>query len=208
MASKIQICNMALSLIKSGPIVSLGDDSQEAEACNLWFSVCLDDLFGNTEWRFLRAYKKLTQIARPDGQDYYTFAYPANCAKVIAVMRSECAAIKYLSNERVQAADYTLMQGETDRVIASSHNALTAVYIKDPDDITQLSPMLVLALAHKLAAYIAMPIVGGSGARSLARENNESYSYKLAEARTHDASQNKTTKPASGTNLLDHYEMD
>ena len=206
MASKIQICNMALSLIKAGPIVSLGEDSQEAESCNLWFETCLDDIFGNTEWKFLRAYKRLTQIAQPEGQEYYTYAYPADAAKVLAVMPSECAAIAYLSDTPTQGIDYSIMQGDTDRVIACRCKDLTVCYIKDPDDITQLSPMLVLALAHKLASYIAMPIVGGSEARSLARDNTSSYQVKLAEARTHDASQSKVTRRKASTPLLDHYE--
>lgn len=206
MASKITICNMALSLIKAGPIVSLGEDSQEAETCKLWFDTCLDDIFGNTEWKFLRAYKPLTQIARPDGQEYYTYAYPADAAKVLAVMPSECAAIAYLSDAPTQGIDYSIMQGETDRVIACRCTNLTVCYIKDPDDITQLSPMLVLALAHLLASYIAPSIIGGGESRSLAQANTSAYQAKLAEARTHDASQAKVTRRKASTPLLDHYE--
>jgi len=52
MSSTIEICNLALSQIRTGSINSLDEASVQAQQCKLFFTAALNQLLNDTTWPF------------------------------------------------------------------------------------------------------------------------------------------------------------
>ena len=216
MASQVEICNMALSHIGASAIVSIGENSKEAEKCRLFFDNCLEAVLSDGNWQFRRQTKRLTLIDQEKVSDKlirptnwsYMYAYPSDVIKVIGVMPDYREYINFWYDNELDHyegfQEFEIMQGKNDKVIVTNVCDAIACFSLKTTDITQLSDTLVTAFSHHLASKISMPIVGGREGRAIKKDNEDDYKEAIRTAKTHDISQKNINKKHSP--IYNEYE--
>lgn len=152
MASAVQICNLALSMIGSrSTITSLTEQSVEAQQCNLHYKLALDAMLEGFDWPFARKTAALAGVGTPPTDWLYQYAYPSNCLAVREVIR--------LARE-LDPIPYTLSYDDTQaaRVILADDPDLVIRYTAKITNEALLSPMFVKALSAALAVQLTIPL--------------------------------------------------
>lgn len=86
MATKLQICNMALTLLKTDTISSLDEeDSKNAFYCNLFFDQVSAEVMSVGAWNSVLTRTKLNQSGTPLFGFSYQYALPVDCLSVISI---------------------------------------------------------------------------------------------------------------------------
>jgi hypothetical protein len=146
MASKVGMCNAALTKIGGNAILSLTEATEEGRQCNSRFDETLDFLLQSHPWNFAIHRATLVPITTaPDHEWEYQFLLPTNpyCLKLLFV---------YLDHPHKVEGRYILCDS----------NAISITYIKRIADVNQLSPIFRELFAMKLAAELAYPIAGST----------------------------------------------
>ena len=80
MASKIKICNMALSLVGvSQKIDDIDEASKEAQECNLWYDQVRDSVLRDASWGFASKYQTLVEASASPSADWdYQYRLPSD----------------------------------------------------------------------------------------------------------------------------------
>lgn len=78
MASDVDICNMALSLIGEEPIRSLDETNRKAGLCKITYPLCRDSLLSKYAWGFAMTTAELSQLTAEHPQGW-TYAIPNDC---------------------------------------------------------------------------------------------------------------------------------
>ena len=161
MASTIDICNMALASIgQSQAIQDLGEASLAAQVCSLYYPTALDAVLRSAAWGFALAWVPLAQVAVNPTSDYrYAYQLPADCVATVRVLAG---------SGRVEAAPvvYRTARSSGGTILLTDQPAAVLQYVQRVTDPSVYPPDVVLALAHQLAALIAMPL-------SVARERRQ-----------------------------------
>lgn len=152
MASVIQICNMALTRIGQNQLIlSIDEQSQAAELCNLHYEDARDAVLRDFDWPFAEARVYLADIGSPPTNWAYRYRYPTDCLKArrIAIPGNE----NPRADERVP---YQVIHADGGRAIVTNQPQAELVYTAKVEDTTYFDPLFVSALAWRLAAEIAM----------------------------------------------------
>ena len=197
MATEVEICNLALSNIRSQGINSLTEGSLQAQQCALKYPILRDFLLSDMEWNFSQSIAPLAPLTIEVFGWSNVYQYPTDCLyndRLILnysansadvggmISRPRYADDPYLPDLAAQV-QYKVMNIDGQRVIVSNDAGLRASYRKRVSDTSVYSSQFVLALSWLLASDIAIPIVGGELGRALRKESLEIYSaYKDAAA--------------------------
>lgn len=162
MASDIDICNLALGHIGEDANVSsiATPDSANAEHCQRFYPIARDALISLVEPHFAikRVNLALLSLVAPDEQpDNWTFAYSyPNGLRVLSVGLPEAT---------TQDADFQVWDSAAlnngSLVIYTNAEQGTARVLSRITDTTKFGPLLVEAIARRLAAYLAGPVIKG-----------------------------------------------
>lgn len=97
MASKVEICNLALSNLGAKAISSITESSAEARACNTWWDVTLKTFLTDHNWSFATKEKALSLSTETNDNWEYVYIYPSDCLKIqsIVIPRGEYIPIEY-----------------------------------------------------------------------------------------------------------------
>lgn len=171
MASKVQICNIALTQLGKPTIVSLSDQTENARRCNTLYDDVRKMVLEAHPWNGCTKQAELNLLAgTPEFGYTYIFQLPTDCLRPLKSDQD-------VGNER-------LWEQKGDKIY-TDHGTLKMEYIYDNEDTTLFSPGLVLALSARLEAELAYPITGST---TLAQAKLEVYnSLKLPEAKSLDA---------------------
>ena len=172
MASVVQICNMALSHIGSEARVSSGsppDGSVEAGHCATFYDMARTEMLEPGSWAFSLKRAPLAQVVNPSTVWAYAYAKPADCERVLRVLRPSIAVTVFTQDKMVEphtddrdSAPFDV-EGE---VILTNHPDAVLVYVQDVTDTSKFPASFTSALSYLLASYLAGPIVkGGDGVR-------------------------------------------
>jgi len=145
MATKVQICNMALTDLGATTITTLeaSDDSKEADACRVYYDLLILELLEEHPWDFAKTWVALAEDAGYTFvDDMYDYAYekPAD----------------YVRHSRLEDKDVEFEVRGTN--IVSNQEDLEIEYIKEMADPTVYPPHFVTALAARLRASLAMTL--------------------------------------------------
>lgn len=163
MASKVQICNLALSRLGASTITALNDNTTEAKLCSTFFDDLADRAMIQGSWT-----STIRRVGLPKTTNTpsfgYTFEYqlPVNpkCLKVLAV------------NEEISGCiDYRI---EGDKLL-TDENSIKIRYVAQLTDTESYEPLLTEAIEILLASYLALPVAGD---KVLAAQLKEEY-FKL-----------------------------
>lgn len=170
MASVVDICNKALSLLGQEAIVSLDDDSPQAFACRLHWPLLRDEILRGHKWNCAAGRANLGRLVQTPAFGFkYYFQLPADCLMV---------------KELVPAQDFEV---EGNLLLCDSETA-SIKYIKSETDSTRYDPQLSAAFSFLLASELAYQSTSSASlSGGMASEGNK----KLGDAKASDAFEGK-----------------
>lgn len=184
MATKVDICNMALATLGDTATVTSIDPpegSAQADHCARFYPIALRDLLTAFPWRFATKRAKLAKVAadvvgEEDTKHY--FALPSDCLRVLNLED------KADHNEKVPfAIEYFNRQ----KMIVTSVEEPWLRYITSEVDEALFSTPFTSALVHRLASFLAGPLVPGSSGVELTKAHLDLYEIFLGHAKSSDA---------------------
>lgn len=148
MASKVEIANLALSWLAVGPIISLDDDSNQAQLIKANYALTRDALLEEGYWTFATGRHVLAPLQEAPAYGYsHAFQVPST---TIAV-RQVSSTPDFANNSNI---DFRV---EGDRILCDYE----LIYIKTTelcDDENQMTPKFRRLLAANLAMDLAIPL--------------------------------------------------
>ena len=168
MASKIDICNLALSHVGAYRIESLTESTKEARECNKFYDISLNTALEDHNWSFAR--KRLNLALLTDtytGWDY-AYQYPTDCINPRFIIDDAGAYTgtsydidedRYIPVGKIKyeiASDSTL----SNRIILTDKAQAELVYTAKVTDTNVFTYKFIEALSLKLAVYLAQPMKG------------------------------------------------
>jgi len=158
MASKVDICNLALSHIAQGaiPITAIeppDDGSFYAELCAQHYPLARDLALQMHEWIFATTRQKLASIANPSDQWAFAYDMPTGVIRPLALLPLGATNDNLGQPYRIEMDALT-----DDQIVLTNTPEATMKYIRRMDDSTRYSPSFVMALSYLLAHFIAGPI--------------------------------------------------
>jgi len=148
MASKVSICNMALSRLGAATITSLTDGTQESKLCNTFFDLVADRVMMQGTWS---STVKRATLARTTNTPTFGFTFEYQLP-----VDPKSLKVLNVSEETDGSIDYVV---EGDKIL-TDESTLKIRYIAQLTDTEDWDPMLTEAVELLLAAYLALPITG------------------------------------------------
>jgi hypothetical protein len=171
MASIIQICNMALSHIGAGPLISSidpPDGSVEAGYCATFYDLARTELLEPGNWAFSLKRAELAELTNASEAWTYAYALPSDCLRALRVLSPSIGVTVFTQDEAsLQPDDRYGAQFDIEaQILYSNQTEATLLYARDVTDSARFTPSFTSALSYLLASYLAGPIVkGNEGAR-------------------------------------------
>ena len=180
MASVVDICNKALSLIGQNTIVSLSENTPEALACRIHWAPLIDEFFRGHPWNCGITRKALSRLSdAPPNEFKYYYQLPADYLMVVEIFPDQSYSV------------------EGRRILVDSPD-LVLRYVKKLDDSTQYDSQLSAALSYLLAAELAYI---NTASVSMAETLRAVGKDKLQDAKATDSFEGKKRDPR-GNKLL------
>lgn len=152
------ICNIALSYLAKGRIMSLAEEkSEEARQCKLHYDICRKRLLSAYTWGFAKGVVRLARLAVTVPGWEYVYAYPQDCLRVSLIFDEESARNK--ENDRM---DFETVNVGTTKALAADTEDAWAEYVRDEKDPERFSVEFTEALARLLASSMAMTLTGNA----------------------------------------------
>lgn len=206
----LAICNRALALVGQGQkITSLDptvDETVAADLCARFYFEVRDELIGSHAWDFALRRLALVEAAAKPTTWLYAYVVPPDVLSIIGVMPPESTddhAITWRPGYGIWESQYGLIMsvgyamqsmaieqgaGGTKVIYTNVQNAILR-YVSRVVDTTRYSPNFRMALAHKLAAALAGPILKGEAGIATKERMEAIARVYSAEARVQDANQ-------------------
>jgi hypothetical protein len=171
MASIIQICNMALSHIGAGPLISSidpPDGSVEAGYCATFYDLARTELLEPGNWAFSLKRAQLAELTNASEAWTYAYALPSDCLRALRVLSPTIGVTVFTQDEvSLQPDDRYGAQFDIEaQILYSNQTEATLLYARDVTDSARFTASFTSALSYLLASYLAGPIVkGNEGAR-------------------------------------------
>lgn len=175
MASKVNICSMATTLIGANRVYDLDNPgSEEERQCILWWDHAVRELLEEHDWKFARSYKD--NLAQSTGNIEYDYSYelPTDCLKLSYLLDLE-------TGLSVREIAYEL-QG---RQIFTDLETVSIVYTQHDTNVGAYPAHFVKPLIFLLAHYISYKLN-----RDRSASMRDEYSMALMKAVDHDQAQN------------------
>ena len=157
MASKVDICNLALSHIAQGaiPITAIEppDSSFYAELASQHYPTARDLILQMHEWTFATTRMELASISNPSTQWAFAYDLPTGVIRPLAVLPFGATNDNQGLPYRIETDNLTDAQ-----MVLTNVDQDTMKYIRRQDDATRYSPAFVMALSYLLAHFLAGPI--------------------------------------------------
>lgn len=172
--SQLEICNMALGRMGTEKAISAlypDENTAEARQCARFWESNRDATLSESPWKGSRKVAELSlDETAPDDPNWdYQYTLPADFIREIEVV-----------NASGYAVNYTLVGGK----LYANNDEVFMKYVFKQTDTTKYHPLLIEAMACRLAHLISMPL---SGSKTLKKLMWEEYQYTLTQARTANA---------------------
>jgi hypothetical protein len=154
----VDICNMALSLLKVTSITSLDGKSEQSIQCKRFYDYVRQNELRSEEWTFARRIKSLTLTTHDAGRWRFGYLYPPDCLNVLAVYEKG----NWQGESSVDTYDIFSVS-EAERMIACDFEQAILEYTYDMKNVEQFPPDFVKVLVHALATELAIPLTANEG---------------------------------------------
>lgn len=167
--SEVSIANLALSILGEESIISLTEDVARARTMNLWYEHIRDVVLSDHVWNSVSARRQLSEDSTsPDFGFDHQYQLPSNFLRLVQFNDGK-----------------TAFRIEGKKLLTDASTARIR-YIKKETDPNQFEPLLVAAIAARLAAETAEEITGDPEREAKAWQR---YKEKMQSARGVDAQQ-------------------
>jgi hypothetical protein len=188
--TKTDIYNMALGQIGSAKVSAPGDGSREAEECDLHYPTVKDSILEELPWEFVERRQALALVSGEDPSVYskftYAYAYPTDCLIAERIYNSASE----MADGQIEFQRYANAAKSAVYILTDQEDAYLIYTASTESFVSMRSPHLRLALIHKLAAQIAIPLKKDLALRNA---NLDAYFGYMAIAKNKDA--NESHKP-------------
>ena len=175
MASKVNISNLALTILGADRITSIEDNSENARRLNAIYDYCLDDVLRAHPWNFAITRRLLALLASTPLFEYdYEFQLPSDCLRPIEVSDGTNIITDYKVEGRKILCDTT---------------SIYIKYIAKITDLNQYTSQFIFVLSSRLAAEIAYAVTNN---KATAEQMFELYAARLQQAKATDAQESDT----------------
>lgn len=179
------IYNLALSAISSRKLTSSpGENSREAEMCDLWYEPVRRTIFRAAHWHSLKSYSRLALLMERVDGSIWESDDPIPGWKYAYAAPGDMAAPRHLSNyQRFTTGVY---EASSRFAVFCDVEDVILCYTQDRTDPTLWDNDLYLAVAFGLAAHICLPLTGKAArARDILAMAND----KITQARVTSANE-------------------
>jgi hypothetical protein len=160
MASVVDICNLALSVLGDSATVSSinpPEGSAQAEHCQRFYPTARDTCLEMHSWNFATKRISLAETAdEPLGAWQFVYAVPSDYIRALSILPPEYA------NEAQTQPFIIETNASGAMVVYTNVEQATIKYISKVTDTTKFSPLFVNVLYRMLASYLAGPVLKGS----------------------------------------------
>lgn len=182
-ADEVSIFNMALNAVGTrDDVAATNEVSREAEVCRLWFEPTRDQVLRAAPWPSAKAHERLAVLATrdetlawqntdPDPGFLFAYGVPSN-------MLTPRYSTSY--------ARFSYSQWQDKNVIMSNEEAMILCYTKRQTLVPLWDQALRMAIAHALAAYICMPLIGKAARAKNAQDNANALIMQAREQAAND----------------------
>lgn len=178
MASKTEICNLALTHIGVGKEISNleTERSPEATACRRIYETCLRTTLRAAHWPFATKFADLALIEEDATTDFtYSYGYPSDCVdfrRIVSGVPNETA------QDRVV---YRIAYGESAQIILTNQENAEGEYTVFVEDPARYPADFTMALSLLIAFYIAPKLTAGDPFK-LGQRAMQLYSFEISRA--------------------------
>ena len=158
MASKVGICNLALSHLGVGKDINNFETerSEEAQACRTFYDQALQQTLRDFEWPFATRFVELTQIEEnPTTEWARSYSYPSGCLffrRILSGTRNDTTDTKI---------NYRIVGDTNSQIIYTDQDDAVCEYTVNATDPNVYPSDFVQALSLRLAYYIAPRVTKG-----------------------------------------------
>jgi hypothetical protein len=184
-ATKTDLCNMAILSLRGGAISNIDQDSTtEALACKVYYDQVLQSLFEDFEWPFATTEAVLGKVSdNPTDEWEYAYAYPVDAARLIKIASKSDEVVLYSVNYSKQG-----------RLIYTNEEDAKIVYVKKVEDTGQYPALFQAAFSAKLASAIAVAVCDGDLYSKLGDLAEQRYTMYIAKAKAFSQNEMKAKK--------------
>jgi len=167
MPSSVDVCNRALSRVGGARITALTDDSKQARACNSAYAPIRDEVLRAHPWNGAISRASLAKLETSPAFGYDDeYQLPADCLRVVEVYD---ATLPWVVEGR--------------KLLSDEGSPLSIRYVRREEDPNQWGPLLVSAVAARLAMEICEELTQSNTKREVATRE---YEQILSRARMAD----------------------
>ncbi len=190
MASSVDICNLALSVLGEAAEVTSIDppDGEHSGHCSKWYPIALRSLLEKHGWSFATKRAKLAELSSIDASVYgkkHAFAVPSDCLKVLDVQSEE-----QLTEDlppRFIPFELGLTDQNSRRAIFTDAEDPILTYITNVQTPELFPGYFVDALVILLATYLYGPIKRSDSTSTAAVNLMKLFESQLSRSKTLDA---------------------
>lgn len=189
--SKTVIANMALSNLGIGKEIGNADteNSAEARAFRRFFEVARDATLRDFPWSFATKFADLALIETdPTSEWGYSYQYPTDCLQFRRIPSGT------RTDSLETAVKYKIARGTAGRIILTDQADAECEYTILVEAIEEWPADFCLALAWRLAIYMAPKITGGDPFK-LRESAGKMYSFELALAQNNIGNEEQPDLP-------------
>lgn len=199
MATKVDICNMALSVLGDTATVSSIDPpegSAQADHCARFYGMTVNEVLSQHNWSFaLKRARLSTLVAAVEGdEDAIHYALPSDCLRVVRLFSIS-------TGERYCQYDVEMLFGQ--RVVVTEAKDPWIIYVSSQVDESAFPPLFTTCVVHRLASWLSGPLVTSSSGTEMALKQYELYSLFLNRAIHADAVQQHKKEKVTSRFLAD-----
>lgn len=170
------ICNMALSHIAVGGIISMDESSEAAKQCKIHYEHTRRRLLGMYNWNFAARETKLALLDETVPGFDFAYAYPEECLKIYYVYEEGEAPYK-----EEHPRDYKVVAATgVRRAVATDVEKAWCSYTADIKDPDMMSEEFITGFSHLLASDLSMALTGNA---SLMQTNLQLAQMSVAQAK-------------------------
>jgi hypothetical protein len=183
MATRIDVCNLALGRIGQEAIATLDEASNEARMLNRFWDPDRKSVLRAHPWNFATETSELAEVLDPVPDFDYVYELPADCIRALTLTKDHVESLFEIRG----------------RTLVTDVPGAILKYVKDVTDTAKFDDRFVEALSYRLAMDIALPITGNE---KLQQGMIQLYNGTMSMARATDAQEGRR-KDMDHNSILD-----
>ena len=145
MASKVDICNRALSYLGANLISSIDEQTKSAQFCRLFYTDVLEEILRSHPWNFATRRIALNQVDYSTESGLNAYQLPADCLRPLR-----------------NASNTQITYDIEDEYLLTHESTFTLVYVALIEDVNKYDTMFRKELAQALALELCSSLTNSS----------------------------------------------